>query len=370
MKSAQHAKHPQQASGQRLCGTCSVRGISARQRSRSSLPTIFVWDLTTGALKGNLPTTQPIQRLSITPDGKRALSSDGISVDWWDLTTLSLIEEVYHQPIPQHSFTVAKLSPDATQFVVTDREFLQAFKFGGSDPIFKVFADAAGFDISPDGKLVATYTFDNIVTLWDATNGNKLKESESTDDSIITSVSFSPNGTWLATGALTNNEGVRIGVRLRKANDLTLLNTLYFGFPFAVDPVVVFNDNSTRIVFSSWLNSPFFCNSDQIPIWDFANSAVVGRAFSGHTGPALCIVECAKDADCILSGAQDGTLLLWKISTSQVSRRLRGHTGPVSCAAISGDGMIGISGQSTLHEDANEAMVGVKSGTSVGFCRK
>jgi len=52
---------------------------------------------------------------------------------------------------------------------------------------------------SPDGAWLATGSDDKTARIWDAATGQQLLEVG--HDDAVTSVAFSPDGAWLATGS-------------------------------------------------------------------------------------------------------------------------------------------------------------------------
>ena len=60
--------------------------------------------------------------------------------------------------------------------------------------------DVMSVSFSPDGTKVASGSDDNMVKLWDVTSGECLQTLEG-HSSFVTSVSFSPDGTKVASGS-------------------------------------------------------------------------------------------------------------------------------------------------------------------------
>ena len=70
--------------------------------------------------------------------------------------------------------------------------------------------------VSPDGKYLASGASDGLVVLWDLSAGRALKSLRGHEDTV-TSVSFSAEGTLLASGSLDNT--VRCGSARCRALD-------------------------------------------------------------------------------------------------------------------------------------------------------
>ncbi len=82
----------------------------------------------------------------------------------------------------------------------TPAEPKPAFTFKGhTDPVYAVA-------YSPDGKLVATGSFDKTIKLWDAANGKELRTFSGPQghQSLVLSIAFAPNGEVLASGGADN----------------------------------------------------------------------------------------------------------------------------------------------------------------------
>ena len=136
---------------------------------------------------------------------------------------------------------------------------------------------------SPDGKLLASGDRENLVTLWEAATGRKVRELRG-HTNWIRCLGFSPDGATLASGG---------------------------------------TDGTLRL-------------------WETATGREL-RRFQGHEGEihALCFFA---DGKTLASGGQDMTVRLWEVATGRELRRLQGHENRVHGLAVSPDGVTLASG--------------------------
>jgi len=138
---------------------------------------------------------------------------------------------------------------------------------------------------SPDGKFIASGSWDGMVCLWDVSSGKEIRRMEG-HTGWVESVSFSPDGKFIASGS---------------------------------------SDGMVRL-------------------WDVSIGREIMR-MKGHAG-SVRSVSFSPDGKFIASGSWDGMVCLWDVSSGKEIRRMEGHTGWVESVSFSPDGKFIASGSS------------------------
>jgi hypothetical protein len=171
---------------------------------------------------------------------------------------------------------------------------------------------------SPDGKRLATASWDSTAKLWDAETGRELLTLNGHTGEVL-SVAFSPDGKRLATASNDNT------VKLWDAETGREIVTLRGRTAWVV--TVVFSPDGKRLATASQENVA--------KLWD----AETGRellTLEGHSGDVLCAVF-SPDGKRLVTASIDKTAKLWDVETGRELLTLGWQTSGLQHVAFSPD---------------------------------
>jgi uncharacterized delta-60 repeat protein len=168
---------------------------------------------------------------------------------------------------------------------------------------------------SPDGKTLATGSYDNTARLWDVETGKQLKRLE--HDGSVNIVAFSTDGKTLATGSSDNTSctwDVKTGELLQRLKqDGSVID-------------VAFSPDGKILAIGSWDNTAW--------LWDVQTGKELQRL---EHDDYVIDVAFSQDGKTLATGSYDNTARLWDVQTGKELYRLK-HNIRLYAVAFSTDG--------------------------------
>ncbi|MCG8450447.1 MAG: protein kinase [Pirellulales bacterium] len=269
--------------------------------------------------------------VDLSPDGRTALAACAAqgTVQMWDLDTGQEIKDDPEQAAwlefggrsgiiwaarfaPQGNHVLTIGGNDARLWDVASRELRVRFSPHGA---------VAAADISPDGRLLVTGSWDQSAKIWNAETGQALHKLAGVHQGYVNSVEFSPDGKTVLTGS---DDG---SARLWNVQTGMPLEIAFLGHESRVRQAR-FSSDGTQVLTTA--------NDKTARIWD----AATGKSkitLVGHEWAVLC-GEFSPDGRRVITGSEDNTAVIWDVETGTAELKLAGHTDSITSVAFSPDG--------------------------------
>lgn len=184
---------------------------------------------------------------------------------------------------------------------------------GHTDTVFRLA-------FSSDGRILASAGFDGSIRLWDPAAGKELHCLRGHKGYVFT-VAFSADGRTLASGGVDGT--------IRLWSPATGKELVQFKGPSQGIHGVAFSPDGHLLAGSSY--------DAAVHIWEIASGKELLH-LRGHESPWVHCVVFSPDGRTLASGSEDRTIRLWDVRTGQERGRLTGHEGLVSSLAFTADG--------------------------------
>ena len=185
----------------------------------------------------------------------------------------------------------------------------------------------ASADLSPDGKHVATGSWDRSAKIWDRVTGKVELKLDAVHNGFINSVRYSPDGATILTAS---DDGT---ARLWNAAEGAPLQPV-FGDGQSRIRQATFSPDGKRVLAA--------LNDKTAKVFDVATGELL-LTLRGHEW-AVRSAAYSDDGDWIITGSDDNTAIVWNAATGERRQTLSGHTGAITSVALSADGGRAITG--------------------------
>ena len=178
---------------------------------------------------------------------------------------------------------------------------------------------------SPDGKILATASYNGAVRLWSVSTQRQVGAPMTADSKPVIAVAFSPDGTMLATASQDDT-----------ARLWDVATHRQIGMPMTADSDfvrdVAFSPDGKILATAS--------NDGTARLWDVATHRQIGTPMTADSKPVTAVAF-SPDGTMLATASADGTARLWDVATHrQIGTPMTADSDFVRDVAFSPDGKI------------------------------
>jgi WD40 repeat protein len=196
-------------------------------------------------------------------------------------------------------------------------------------PPYKHWATCVAF--SPDRKMLATcggHDTEGWVQIWDVVDRNRIRLIRTLpQEHIVYALAFSPDGRTLATGYNYGNVGKEM-VRIWDVS--TWHRRAQFQEYIGPGRTLAFSPDGRTLATGNGIIG-------EVTLWDAATGRQLRSFPAAHHIPIYCVAF-SPDGRTLASGSGDGTVILWDVASGRPRRQPVGHGAAVQSVAFSSDG--------------------------------
>ena len=187
-----------------------------------------------------------------------------------------------------------------------------------------------GIAFSPDGQTLVSGSEDKTIKIWQITNRPELIKTLTGHTDSVKAIAVSPDGKLIASGGYDNK------IKIWDING-ELIQTID-AHKLAVTSLA-FTPDSNALASASWDNS--------IKLWSIEKAGKTNKLLHTLTGhqDGVTTVSFNSDGALLASGSGDRQIKLWNTQTGELIKTLRGHTSQINSLAFDSDDKSIISGE-------------------------
>jgi WD40 repeat protein len=313
---------------------------------------VQLWDVRSGRLKSTLETGY-VLAVTFSPDGMMVATGGGQlrksgDVRLWDARTGHPVAI-----LSGHTDLVRALafSPDGKSLATASFDStVRIWEVPGGNLRATLLGHEAGvltLAFSPDGTTLATGGYDEEPHLWDVATGHLRTVLHNHPGTVWTSI-FSPDGKMLAAGCEDNV------ARLWDSSTGRLVMQAA-GHTDAVSGVAFSSDGRTMAT---------CCGDKTVRLWD-TRTGRVKATLQGNTD-RVSLVAFSPDDKTLATGGMETTARLWDVESGRLKATFPGHSGTVSTLAFSPDGKVlatGFAAETRLWDTQTGRLMAILEGT-------
>lgn len=297
---------------------------------------VRLWRLADAKLVGTLQSPDGIfNSVSFSPDGRTALvtSSSDRTVKLWNLAGAGSDNATTETLLDFNKLGgliwSAQFAPDGRHVLTIGGNDAELWDRQTRRPVvrFSPHGAVASANLSPDGKLLVTGSWDHSAKIWDVASGRAIRKLDGGHEGYINTAEFSPDGSQVLTAS---DDGT---ARLWDAQSGKPLSTVFAGHGARVLSATFSPDGSEVLTASG---------DKTARIWDRATGREK-QALHGHAWAVLC-GQFSPDGRQVITGSEDNSAKIWDAETGQELVTLAGHTSSVTSVAFSPDGSRALTG--------------------------